>query len=280
MKKWFVRSLWLIALVALASVTSFAQKSKTGSLECNDNWNGNDKRLERHCEIREQTLAAGDAITVDSGKNGGIQVKGSDRNDVLVRTRVESAAPSRNEAIELAKQVRIETGGSRIQSTGPEQKRDAWWSASFEILVPRRSNLALTAHNGGIAISDVNGRIEFNGLNGGVVLRRVGGNVHGSTTNGGLVVELDGSRWDGEELNVKTTNGGVTMSVPANYSARLETGTVNGHVSTDFPITVQGRISKELSMDLGSGGPTVRAMTTNGGVRLKRAGSADSEKNW
>ena len=34
MKKWFVRSLWLIALVALASVTSIAQKNKTGSLEC------------------------------------------------------------------------------------------------------------------------------------------------------------------------------------------------------------------------------------------------------
>ena len=171
-------------------------------------------------------------------------MKGSDRNDVLVRARVESAAPSRNEAIELAKQVRVETAGSRIHSTGPEPKRDSWWSATFEILVPRRSNLSLTAHNGGIAISDVNGRIEFSGLNGGVVLRRVGGRVHGSTTNGGLVVELDGSRWDGEELNVKTTNGGVMMSVPENYSARLETGTVNGHVSTDFPVTVQGRITQ------------------------------------
>jgi hypothetical protein len=270
----------LLALLALASVTSIAQKNKMGSLECKDNWSGNDNRLQRHCEMREQTLAAGETITVDSGKNGGISVKGSDRNDVLVRARVESAAPSENEAMELAKQVRIETGGSRIHSAGPEQKRDSWWSASFEILVPRRSNLALTARNGGIAISDVNGRIEFNGLNGGVVLRRVGGNVQGSTTNGGLVVELEGSRWDGEELNVKTTNGGVTMSVPENYSARLETGTVNGHVSTDFPVTVQGRISKQLSMDLGSGGPTVRAMTTNGGVRLKRAGSADSEKRW
>lgn len=280
MKKWFGRTLCLMALVALASVTSIAQKNKTGSLECRDDWNSGDNRLERHCEIREQTLAAGEGITVNSGKNGGIQVRGSDRNDVLVRARIESASPSRNEAVELAKQVKVETGGSRIHTSGPEQKRDSWWSVSFEILVPRRSNMSLTAHNGGIVISDVNGRIEFNGLNGGVVLRRVGGRVHGSTTNGGLVVELDGSRWDGEELNVKTTNGGVVMSVPENYSARLETGTVNGHVSTDFPITVQGRISKELSMDLGSGGPTVRVTTTNGGVRLKRAGAGESQRSW
>jgi DUF4097 and DUF4098 domain-containing protein YvlB len=110
----------------------------------------------------------------------------------------------------------------------------------------------------------------FNCINGGVVLRRVGGRVRGGTTNGGLIVELAGIRWEGEELDVKTINGGVMMSLPENYSAHLETGTVNGNVSVDFPVTVQGRITRELSLNLGSGGATVRAMTTNGGVRLTR----------
>src|SRR5205085_1039127 len=82
--------------------------------------------------------------------------------------------------------------------------------------------------NGGIAIAEVNGRIEFTALNGGVVLKKVGGTVHGSTTNGGLVIELNGDHWDGDTLDVSTTNGGVVMSVPENYSAHLETGTVNG----------------------------------------------------
>lgn len=269
MKTWLIRTFGLMVLVTLTSMAALAQKD---SLECRDNW-GNNDRMQRHCEIREQSVAAGESLTVDAGQNGGIQVKGSDRRDILVRARVESAAPSINEAAELAKQVKVETAGSRIGASGPASRRDAWWSVTFEIHVPRRSNLSLAAHNGGIAIADVNGRIDFNAMNGGVSLRRVGGRVHGSTTNGGLVVELDGSQWDGEELNVKTTNGGVVMSVPENYSARLETGTVNGHVNTDFPITVQGRLSKEISLNLGSGGPTVRAMTTNGGVRLKRAGT-------
>jgi hypothetical protein len=34
---------------------------------------------------------------------------------------------------------------------------------------------------------------------------------------------------------------------------------------------VQGRITRELAVNLGSGGPTVRAMTTNGGVKIKRS---------
>ena len=140
------------------------------------------------------------------------------------------------------------------------------------MLIPSRTDVSLETHNGGIT-SPKSPAESFEGHNGGVVLKRVGGSVRGGTTNGGLVVELDGSRWDGEELDVHTTNGGIVMSVPDNYSAHLETGTVNGHLSIDFPVTVQGRITRELAVNLGSGGATVRAMTTNGGVRIKRAGA-------
>jgi hypothetical protein len=35
-------------------------------------------------------------------------------------------------------------------------------------------------------------------------------------------------------------------------------------------MTVQGRIDRQLSVNLGSGGPLVRATTTNGGVSVKR----------
>src|SRR4029078_6689211 len=167
-------------------------------------------------------------------------------------------------------QVRIETAGNKIFATGPENQKDYHWSGSYEVFVPRRSDISAETHNGGISISEVNGRIDFTAVNGGVVLKKCGGSVHGSTTNGGLVVELAGDRWDGETLERRTTNGGVSMSVPENYSANLQTGTVNGHISVDFPVTVQGRITKELAVSLGSGGATVRAMTTNGGVRIKR----------
>jgi hypothetical protein len=276
MKRWLGYTLLTLTLIVVAGGAAIAQKdSKDRSLDCRDSWWDGD-RLENKCEVREQIVAAGGAITVDAGRNGGISVKGSDRNDILVRTRIQTAARTQGEAEELAKQITIETGGLRISANGPEDRRDNHWSVSFEVLVPRRSSLSLEAHNGGIAIAEVNGKIEFNCTNGGVVLKRVGGNVHGATTNGGLVVELAGDRWDGEELDVKTTNGGVTMNVPENYSAHLETGTINGNISVDFPVTVQGRINKELSVNLGSGGAMIRVMTTNGGVRLRRTGSTSN----
>ena len=143
-------------------------------------------------------------------------------------------------------------------------------------MVPHDTDLDLETHNGGIAISDVRGRIRFDALNGGVHLRGTGGDVEGHTTNGGLNVDLDGDRWNGSGLDVRTTNGGVTIHVPRGYSARLETGTVNGGISLDFPVTVPGRIGRSLDIELGEGGATVRAMTTNGGVRIVRSGVRQS----
>ena len=271
MKRWLGYTLLVFAIVSFAAGAASAQK-KEGSMDCRDgSWNGD--RLQNHCEIKEQTLPLGGAISVDAGQNGGVGIKGWDRNEILLRSRIQTAAPSLAEAQQLAKEVRIETGGLKIHAEGPSQDSNSHWSVSYEVFVPRRSDLSLEAHNGGISISDVSGKIEFNALNGGVSLRRVGGNVHGETTNGGVNVELSGDRWDGEELNVRTTNGGVNVSLPDNYSAHLETGTVNGNISVDFPITVQGRITRELSVNLGSGGPTIRAMTTNGGVRVRHSGA-------
>ena len=267
MYRFLGRSVLIAALMSMACAAALAQQK---TLTCRDNGWYNDK-LEGNCEIREQTLAmSGAPIAIDGRQNGGISVKGWDQGQVLVRARVQTGAPTAAEAADLAKQIRIETSGSKIYASGPENRNKYHWDVSYEVFVPRRADLSLETHNGGISISDVNGKIDFNALNGGVVLRKVGGAVRGSTTNGGLIVELSGDRWDGETLDVKTTNGGIVLSIPENYSAKLETGTVNGGISVDFPVTVQGKINKELAINLGSGGATVRAMTTNGGVRVKR----------
>ena len=274
MLRFLGRSLLVAALLATASIAGLPQKTdkvknKDGSLTCRDDSRWYNDRLVGNCEIREQTLAPSGTVSIDGRQNGGVSVKGWDQNQVLVRARVQTGAPTEAEAAELARQIKIETSGSKIFASGPESRQDHHWDVSYEVFVPRRQDVSIETHNGGIAVADVNGKIDFEAMNGGVVLKRVGGAVRGSTTNGGLVVELTGDRWDGETLDVSTTNGGIIMSLPENYSAHLETGTVNGSLSVDFPVAVEGR-RKELAVNLGSGGATVKAMTTNGGVRIRR----------
>lgn len=260
------------AALCLAASAGFAQADNSRySLACRDQDNyGNDSRA-RHCEVKEQTLpATGGALNVDGMQNGGISVKGWERNDILVRYRIQTQATTQAEADNLASQIRVSTAGGQIRAEGPEQMNRAHWDVGYEIFVPRQSNLSLRTHNGGISISGVRGQIEFDATNGGVSLKQLGGNVKGETVNGGLSVELTGGTWDGEGLNVKTTNGGLSVSVPDNYSAHLDTGTVNGGFSVSPSIAEVARGTRQLSLNLGSGGTNLRIYTTNGGVSIRR----------
>jgi hypothetical protein len=218
------------------------------------------------CEVREISLPSSGAIRVDASPNGGIDAQGSDRTDVRVRARV-SARADDGSAREIAAAVKVEAGET-IRATGPRGDRHASWSVTYKVSVPARSDLDLRSTNGGISISGVHGHVAFETMNGGVSLEKVGGDVRGRTTNGGLSVRLDGAAWRGSGLDVSTTNGGVEIEVPEGYNAHLETGTVNGHLRTDIPLVVKGDVGRRLSSDLGQGGATVRAVTTNGGVAI------------
>lgn len=266
------RILMSAALVCLAASAVLAQSENTRySLSCRDQGTTyGDRARARNCEVKEQTLSGGGALDVDASQNGGISVKGWDRNETLVRYRVQTQAATQAEADNLAAQIRLNTAGGQIRAEGPETSGNAHWDVSYEIFVPRQSSLALRTHNGGISVSDVRGRVQFEATNGGVALKRLGGSVSGETVNGGLAVELTGNNWDGEGLDVKTTNGGLSVSVPENYSAHLETGTVNGGLDISPSIAQVKRETKRLSLDLGGGGTNLRIYTTNGGVSIKR----------
>jgi hypothetical protein len=271
LKKVLARTALACAAFALAASTAFAQTDNSRySLACRDENNYGDARA-RHCQVKEQTIpATGDTLNVDGMKNGGISVKGWERNEILVRYRLQAHAPTQGEADALAARIRVTTTGGEIRAVGPEQNEEARWDVGYELFVPRQSNLSLQTRNGGISLSDVRGRINFNAGNGGISLKNLGGNVTGETVNGGLHVELTGNNWDGEGLNVRTTNGGLSITVPENYSAHLETGTVNGGLAVNPSIAEVTRKTKQLSLDLGSGGTNLRIHTTNGGVSIKR----------
>jgi DUF4097 and DUF4098 domain-containing protein YvlB len=119
--------------------------------------------------------------------------------------------------------------------------------------------------------------MEFETTNGGVSLSDVAGDVKGKTTNGGVSVSLSGNSWRGSGLDVETKNGGVNLTIPETYAARVETGTINGGFKSEISSLNTGtddedrRRGKRISADLNGGGATVRVITTNGGVKINSA---------
>jgi hypothetical protein len=255
-----------ILFVAMCLAPLALAQEKTMSCDEGDN---NWRERGHYCEMREVSVPAVGQLDVDGGTNGGISIKAGNRNDVLVRSKVQAYRDDEGESRQVVAGVHVDASGGRVRAAGPSSDHHGW-SVSYEIFVPMKTDLTLRTHNGGINIVGVQGHVQFEAQNGGVSLTQLAGSVQGHTTNGGLNLELASDHWDGDQCDVSTTNGGVTIRVPSNYSAHLETGTVNGGVRIDFPVTLQGEINKQIAVDLGSGGRLVRATTTNGGVRVEK----------
>lgn len=228
-------------------------------------------RRERYCEIRQVRMAApGGTITVDGLRNGGVSVYGADRDSLIVKTRIQAQGRTQDEARTLANKVRTVIRGSNIQAEGPRtDDDDSWWSASLVIWAPRRSDLRLSAQNGPVSVDDISGDMELETHNGPLALRGLSGNVRARTSNGPMSITLTGSKWTGSGLDAETNNGPLSLRVPDGYSAHLEAGTNNGPMSLGFPVTVVGRLGKNISTDLGSGGTTIRAVTHNGPLSIE-----------
>src|SRR3954454_22180821 len=96
----------MILLVTMAAAGVFAQER---TLNCDDNRRNSDNgRRQTFCEMREFPSAAAARMVVDGRTNGGINVKGWDRSDTLVRAQVTTWSPSLDDARALSKQVTVQ----------------------------------------------------------------------------------------------------------------------------------------------------------------------------
>jgi DUF4097 and DUF4098 domain-containing protein YvlB len=225
---------------------------------------------DRACELRRATLPLVNGQLSVSGENGGIDVVGEERQDIALEAQVITQDSSREEAQSLAHEIKIVTTGT-IHAEGPK----AWgfshrnWSVNWRLRVPRHVAAELHTMNGGIHVTNVVGAINADTTNGGLTLTDLGGDVHAKTVNGGLDVRLDGNEWHGAGMVASSTNGGVDVHAPSEYSAHLVAETVNGGISVGFPITVQGKIGRRIDTNLGQGGATLHFHTVNGGVSIR-----------
>jgi DUF4097 and DUF4098 domain-containing protein YvlB len=105
-------------------------------------------------------------------------------------------------------------------------------------------------------------------VNGEIEAVSAGGPVVASTVNGSINARM-GTLGGSESLRYATVNGSITVEVPTALDADLEMRTVNGRLSSDYPMTVEGRIDpRHLRATIGRGGRRLEFTTVNGSVRL------------
>lgn len=169
-------------------------------------------------------------------------------------------------------------------------------TAAVTIRVPRGVKLALWSGNGAVQATGVTSEVDASSGNGAVTVTRSGGAVRAYTGNGDVEVLTargpvsarsgNGSVWaqmrelgPTEDMEFHSGNGRITVELPGDFEGLIEASTANGHIESDFPVTVEGRFSvRRLSGRIGrSDSPSRRRLklwSGNGNLVLRQIGSA------
>ena len=164
---------------------------------------------------------------------------------------------------------------------------DARVSVDMNIKVPDNIivDYAKTS-NGDIQISGTKGDTEASSSNGAIIIDGVDGYVKASTSNGGIDIKgttgiddletsngaINAEIFDFQkDVDIKTSNGGITVYINPSLDADIEMGTSNGKISVnDVTLALTSSEENYMKGTLGEGGDKLSIKTTNGNVNLNK----------
>ena len=266
---WMAGAFCLSMISLVGSAPGWAQSEKRAVFPPSDfHWQGSLKAgqtlevINQNGEI-EASRAQGDEARAESVK------RGSDDDRELFIEVVEYSDGVTICAVQARdmKPGRCHRGGVSSESFGWHGHHA---KINLQAQVPRGVRFHAMTTNGNVLCRELNSVVEAATTNGNVEVSTSEW-TSARTTNGGVRVSMGSAKWNGE-LEVKTTNGSVDVTLPASAEFKLDASTTNGKINTDFPITVQGNFSsKELSGTVGGGGRELKVLTTNGAIKLTKS---------
>ncbi len=121
---------------------------------------------------------------------------------------------------------------------------------------------------GNIRIDRSGGSVVAKTSGGNIVVNEVLGSIEASTSGGNVVATI-ASQPQGD-CRLTTSGGRVELTIDESVSADLDAKTSGGSVRVDFPITVQGEISRSnLQARLNGGGPEIYLRSSGGSISIK-----------
>ena len=217
-------------------------------------------------------LAPGSTLTLDNDV-GSITIEGLDVAQCNVEATVKAEAPTEEEAQELAEKVSIaleQNGGNlNVKITKPPHKKRRQVSIKFNITVPRETALQITSDVGKIRISDITEDIRIRTDVGDISCQEITGDIDLQADVGTINVVYSKNATAACDVNIKTDVGAIDLTTPPECSASVQADTDVGSITTDMPLTITGKVGKNLHGTIGTGEGKLYLRTDVGSIRIR-----------
>jgi len=162
----------------------------------------------------------------------------------------------------------LKTSGGSIDVSGLTGKLDANTSGGSIHLREVTGDSRADTSGGGIEVDSLDGSLTAHTSGGSIHIDRVSGYVEAKTSGGPIHVNFGRGNARGGVL--ETSGGSIEALLDRSANLDIDASTSGGHVESDLPVRVVGKISgSSLHGSLGSGGETLRLHTSGGSIHIK-----------
>lgn len=139
---------------------------------------------------------------------------------------------------------------------------------NYHVLVPSTARFDGRTVNGGVIAENLDRRVKASSVNGSVKVSTKSW-AEASSVNGSVTAAMGDADWTGS-LHISSVNGSVTVALPTDANVDVSFNSVNGHFSSELPITTQSVNRGRMEGRIGSGGRELRLSSVNGSVEIKK----------
>lgn len=200
-----------------------------------------------------------------------LEIKGQEKEELRL-TASQSLPFSARGAIVLGpgrSQPRIET---EIRESSllirVEERKETGFPIKVDLQVPRKVELnPIRIINGEVIVRDLFGSLVVHLEGGKLKINNFSGSVDASVETGDIEAEILDLREE-DELNLRTMEGNILLSLESQAEATIEAKAVDGHIASDFPSGPE--TGNHLVFRLGEGKARIFLTTLHGDIRIKR----------
>jgi DUF4097 and DUF4098 domain-containing protein YvlB len=205
---------------------------------------------------RQAPLGAGSTLVAETSL-GSVTITGAETTECSVIANITGRAPTEEEARELAEQVEIklEKVGNTltVRAEKPPNKNRRSVSISYDIIVPKQTNIECASSYGAIKLTNING------------------NTNGKTSSGSITAEnIEGS------ANLNTSYGSVKCRniTGDNITAKSSSGSITAEIIKG-PVQLTTSYGTITCTDMSDG--DIKLKTSSGKIKLSNASFGDCD---
>jgi hypothetical protein len=132
-----------------------------------------------------------------------------------------------------------------------------------------KGNVKVNTSGGSIRIENAHGTVNAHTSGGGITVNEVMGTIQADTSGGSVKAYI--SQQPKGDCRLKTSGGSITVYLFEDIAIDVNAGTSGGSIHSEFPVTIQGKVSnKELKAKINGGGPELYLNTSGGSIYIKK----------